>query len=242
MRDSLDLKPHRVSKKAPMIILDAETPLSLTNLSSFDATFAQGKALPVAIFDFDGVLCAPTEDLVYKLPEQPGERDRLTAIGRRYGLIGEIYDVPYLRHLLLQAILSARQMVPETGPMLPLARALTDAGRPFFVLTARSGQAAIERALGAMNSYGLVPQEIFCVGRVAKGRQLAVVRETLASEVPIVYFDDSIRHIRNSHAQDVDGLETVHVAWKRPDRRAAEDLLADCIDWAQAQSIDRRAA
>jgi hypothetical protein len=225
-----------------MQVLNPDQPGLFPTLETFDAQFGEGASLPVAVFDFDGVLCAPREDLVYKLAEKPDEREVLSAPARYYGLDPVIYDTPYLRHLVLQAILADRGSLPEPGPLLDLAVELSRARRSFFVLTARSGRAAIDRALAFLDSWAITPQEIFFVGRVAKGRQLAVIRQTIPSPATLAYFEDSYRHSRNSKLQDVEGLEAIYVEWSRTERFAAEDLLAEALAWFAQARRGRQAA
>jgi hypothetical protein len=214
-----------------MRILNPDAPDLFPTFETFDAEYGSGGIPPVAVFDFDGVLCSPREDLVYKLPEQPGERDKLEAAAHHYGLDSTIYDTPYLRHLILQSILADRGVAPEPGPLLELAAELSRAGRSFFILTARSGRAAIDRALAFLTAHEITPQEIFFVGRVAKGRQLALVRRTVPDRVTLAYFEDTYRHSRNSKQQDVEDLEPIYVDWPDPARFAAEELIAEALTW-----------
>lgn len=225
-----------------MHILDPDDRTRIPTLERFDSEFTAAGAPPVAIFDFDGVLCAPREDLAYKLREHPGEREALGEAATHYGIDPDLYDTPYLRHLTLQAILADRHVLPEPGPLLGLARELGLAARPFFVLTARSGRTAIDRALSFLDEHQLRPQEIFFVGRVPKGRQLALIRRTILAPTTLAYFEDSLRHSRNSKLQDVDGLETFHIDWAMPERFAAETLVAKSLEWFTKSRRDRRAA
>jgi hypothetical protein len=204
-----------------MYSLDAGRPDPLVSVHGFDARFSTEDGAAVAVFDFDGVLCDPIEDRVYRLEEVPGEREILVAIAPRYGLDARIYDTPYLRHMLLQAILASKDELPARGPLFPLASELSAAGRPFFILTARSSVSAVKRMIGFLERHRLAPQEIFSVGRVAKGRQLSLVRKTISKLAPIIYFDDSPRHVKNSFAQDIHALETVPVVGQDDDAAAA---------------------
>lgn len=189
-----------------------------------------GPEPPSAVLDFDGVLASPVEDLAYKLPERPGERSLLEREAMRYGIDNKIYDTPYLRHLVLQAALEGLGELPEEGPLLQLASELSEARRPFFVLTARSSRAAIMRMMAFLDHHRLEPEEIFCVGRVPKGRQLALVSATIAEGRQIVYFEDTVRHARNSSKQDIPVVSTVHVLWKPQPWECAENLLSRVLD------------
>lgn len=193
------------------------------DLAGFDRDF--GPPAPAAVFDFDGVLTSPIEDFAYKLPECPGERSVLEKEAARFHINADIYDTPYLRHLVLQAMLEHLGELPGKGPFLQLAQQLTKAHRPFFILTARSGQAAIRRLLSFLEHYRVEPQEVFCVGRVPKGRQLALVRATVPKGQRVVYFEDTVRHARNSSKQDNPGVITVHVSWNVPPREEARALV-----------------
>lgn len=186
-----------------------------------------GPGRPCAVFDFDGVLASPAEDLVYKLPERPGERGALAVQAARHGIDTEIYDTPYLRHLVLQAVLDASGELSGEGPLLPLARELTRARRPFFILTARSGRAAVQRVFSFLDWHMIQPQEVFCVGRVPKGRQLALVAGSMPDERRVVYFEDTARHARNSHKQDGAAIAAVHMVW-------------DPLPWGEAEALVER--
>jgi hypothetical protein len=210
-----------LSNHSGMYLLDASS--AKLSLRWLDDQF--GPEPPYAVLDFDGVLTSPVEDLAYKLPERPDERRLLEREAQRHGIDTVIYDTPYLRHLVLQAALEALGELPDEGPLLQLARELTKARRPFFVLTARSGRAAITRMMTYLDHHQLEPQEIFCVGRVPKGRQLALVGATVPKGRRVVYFEDTVRHARNSSKQDVPGVVTVHVSWNPPPWDYAEKLL-----------------
>ncbi len=195
------------------------------DLRWLDHEYGPGK--PCAVFDFDGVLASPAEDLVYKLPERPGERGALSVDAARHGINAEIYDTPYLRHLVLQSVLQASGELPREGPLLPLAREMTRARRPFFVLTARSGRASVQRVFSFLDRHGLQPQEVFCVGRVPKGRQLALVAGAMPDERRVVFFEDTARHVRNSHKQDGTAVAAVHMVWNP-------------LPWAEAEALVER--
>ncbi len=205
------------------------------NLAWLDSAF--GPKLPSAVFDFDGVLTSPAEDLAYKLPDHPSERAILERAAKRHGITPEIYDTPYLRHLVLQAVLEDRDELPDAGPLLPLAKELTKAHRPFFILTARSGRAAISRLMSFLDHYHLEPQEIFCVGRVPKGRQLALIGSTVLKGTRVVYFEDTVRHVRNSSKQDNPAISTVHVSWDPPPWQEAEDLVSRVLQARSHASV-----
>lgn len=195
-----------------------------------------------AVFDFDGVLTSPVEDLAYKLPERSGERAILEREAKRYSIAAELYGTRYLRHLVLQAALEERGELPEAGPLMGLARELTDTRRPFFILTARSGRAAVGRLMAYLDHHGLEPQEIFCVGRVPKGRQLALVGSTVPNGTGVVYFEDTVRHARNSNKQDNPAVSTVLVSWDPPPWEEAEALVSRVLHLSVDASAVRNVA
>jgi hypothetical protein len=192
----------------------------LDSVPALDEAFSDIGCRPVYVFDFDGVLASVVEERVYQLPTAHGERERLEQVAARLGLDPSLYDTAYLRHLVFQEAMASAGWVPEPGPLCAAARALSEAGRPFFVLTARSGVAAIQRALAFMAAERIHPQEFFCVGRVAKGRQLARI-DTDTGERPFVFFDDSEMHSGRSARQKTGTALSVHVDWGDPDWAAA---------------------
>lgn len=225
-----------------MIFFDPERPSGLACLTGFDRRFACNGAAPAAIFDFDGVLCSAVEDQAYKLPELPGERARLFEIAPKYNIDPTIYDLPYLRHLLLQASLEEARVLPEVGPLISLAREMSINKRTFFVLTARSGRSAINRALAFLDQQELTPQEIFFVGRVSKGRQIAYVRRTLDWSRGLVFFDDGKRHAKNSHRQSLACVATVRVDVPASTASAARALTREFLGIGGAEGAVKYAA
>jgi hypothetical protein len=169
--------------------------------------------------------------MAYKLPENPPERERLSVAARYFGIDPELYDTPYLRHLVLQTLQQSRRIKIDPGPLVTLARALSDAHRSFFILTARSGRAAIDRAIEFLDLHVLRPQEIFFVGRVAKGRQISLVAKMISAPTPIVYFEDSARHSRNSYAQKLERVETVFLDWPAESPVEAEKIVSEALSW-----------
>lgn len=214
-----------------MYTLDPKQPIAAPTLEWLDLQFSTHNAWAVPVFDFDGVLSSPREDAVYRLAERVGERDKLMEPAQYYEIDYDLYDTPYLRHLVLQAILADLGDTPEQGPLLPLSIELSRARRPFFILTARSGIAAINRAMQFVAMHNLTPQEVFFVGRGPKDRQLALARNTINMQSKICYFEDSLEHSRSSVAQGIVGLETIHVAWKQVDHSEAELFLNGKLDW-----------
>lgn len=200
-------------------------------LAWLDDTYGSRLFPALAIFDFDGVLSDPVEDFVYKIPEQPHERASLAQIAHHYNIDAELYDVPYLRHLILQAILFERQIVATPGPLLSLATEMSKKRRPFFILTARSGRAAIQRVFSFIDKFALTPQEVFFVGRVAKGRQLRLARTTTPPQHKIVFFEDTPRHSINSKKQSIHSFETIPINWSNYDLQKANRMWNENLEW-----------
>lgn len=172
---------------------------------------AAGSAL--IVFDFDGVLSSNSEEQVYQAVPDPEERSGLERLAAEAGIVPELYDTQYLRHMIYQKIMHDIGAEIEPGPLLPLAQELTRMGAPYYILTARSSPPAIARVLSFCESHQLKPQELFFVGRVGKGRQLHLVGRGDAAR-RIIYFEDSQRHVRNSTSLAYDPLTTVYVVWE----------------------------
>ncbi len=184
------------------------------------------------IFDFDGVVAHRTEEQIYRLPETQGEIKKLKNIAQKIDLAHELYDLKYLRHLILQEILLKMSKSIEPGPFLTMAKDLDDHNIPYFILTARSGIAAITRLIQFLKIHQLRPQECFCVGRVAKGRQIQLVRAAVGAGT-IMYIDDSERHVANSFRQIDPETLTLHVKWDVSNvLENAKELYQSCMTWA----------
>jgi len=209
--------------------ISVEDAQRIDSVLALDKAFAVVGREPVYVFDFDGVLISIAEERVYRLPETEGERRRLELLAKAHRLDPSLYDTAYLRHLVFQEAMAAAGWAPEPGPLCAAARSLTVAARPFFVLTARSGVAAIRRALTFMEAQAIQPQELFCVGRVPKGRQLARI-DMDTGERPFVFFDDSEKHSERSARQKTEPALSVHVDWGTPDWAEAEALYNRVLD------------
>lgn len=149
------------------------------------------------VFDFDGVLSSGLEDQLYRIEEIAGEADRLNEISEILGFSSKLYgdDPRYLRHLVFQEAANRIDLEIEAGPFLEKAKQMAELDQPFFVLTARSGVAAVARMMKFLRSHDLFPQEIFCVGRTPKTQQLKYVAGRL-SVAAVTFIDDSSRHIQ----------------------------------------------
>ena len=55
----------------------------------------------------------------------------------------------------------------------------------------------------------------------------------------VVYFEDSVRHARNSRQQDFVGFEAIHVLWSEPSWDAARQLYHDALEFgSQPDMVD----
>lgn len=189
----------------------------------------------IYVFDFDGVLASPIEDLVYKLPKTTDDKHFLERAAGYFGIDYGLFDQSYLRHIILQNALLRRHHPIDVGPLCTLAADLSRNGEPIFVLSARSAPSAVSRALGFLNTHSINAQETFFVGRVGKGRQLSML-QTQSKGKHIVYFDDSIRHSRNAFGQKAETIISVHLGWRRRDLYSeAVTLYKDCIEWLMGE-------
>lgn len=183
------------------------------------------------VFDFDGVISSEIEEQIYRLPVHKDEQQLLEKIATYFHISFQGYDTRYLRHLIVQELLLVRHIPIEPGPFAKAATELSSAGLTFFLLTARSGRAAVKRALSFLDCHKIRPQELFFVGRAAKGRQLSLIRGSIGPG-SLIYFDDSPRHTKNSKRLAVRDFKTVVVEWpKKQTQAAAIELYDDCISW-----------
>ena len=182
------------------------------------------------VLDFDGVLASNREEQVYQADPEPAERLELEKIARTIDIEASLYDTRYLRHMVYQRILHDLGEEIEPGPLLPLAREFSEAGIPYYVLTARSSPPAIARVLQFCEQHELRPQELFFVGRVGKGRQLHLIGRG-DPERRIIYFEDSRRHVKNSTSLSYDPLTTVYVVWDNANAsEAGRRLFAQALN------------
>lgn len=189
------------------------------NLRTFDNQFCSKKKKLIPIFDFDGVLANVSEDLLYRATVESDEVNILKKAACYFGIDADFYDAKYLRHLVYQYFALDEDIPISIGPLLGLAKDLTSAKRPFFVLTARSGVAAVQRTLNFFRDHDLAPQEIFCVGRVAKGRQLRMLSNQADSDTQFIFFEDNPRHNLNSSRLSVGNVYSILVEWESFDQK-----------------------
>lgn len=180
----------------------AETPIDRSAFPA-DAIF---------FFDFDGVIASQTEEKVFRLPVACGERELLEDSARHFGIDHRIYpSTQYLRHLVFQEMAKDRRIVPHK-PVVDFIISLQQEGSPFFVVTARSGFAAVQRMTGFLWSKMIEPQEVFCLGRSSKAQLLAELR-TDWPDRPFVFFDDVKRHLDATKALNDPNMHIVEMQW-----------------------------
>lgn len=165
----------------------------------------------VPVFDFDGVLCSPIEDDLYKLPPADDEIGLLREASRVFGLNCGSLPQQYQRHLLYQCAAFFLNLPIPDGPLLPVARKVQHRGMPWFILTARSGLYARWRLDQFLNAQGLKPTEIFGIGRVAKHLQLDLLSKEHPSK-DIGFFEDSQKHIDQLKSVELPRLKLYEVA------------------------------
>lgn len=153
----------------------------------------------VHVFDFDGVLSAPDEEAIYRFPMSEPEAELIPEVRQALGLDCRGLDLRYQRHLLFQEVQLRRRVSITPGPALSLAAHLSIRGRRVFVLTARSGVAAVRRAHAFLDQHRIKPVETFHVGRVSKAAQVMLLR----SEMPgttIWYYEDNATHLSDARS------------------------------------------
>jgi hypothetical protein len=172
------------------------------------------------VFDFDGVLIDQIEDVLARKPEGEGERVALERIAKRHSIHPELFETPYLRHLVYQSIALNEPAPPHI--LLRFIQRLDDTGDPYMILTARSGLYAIQRLTAYIETHRLYPQEMFCVGRAAKTTQLEFLLDRFPQHT-ICYFEDSQKHVDAAEALGNDRLIVTHVKW--PEALGSADAI-----------------
>lgn len=162
----------------------------------------------VHVFDFDGVLASGLEEAVYRAPSLTAEEDLIAELRARFSIRCESMPHAYQRHLIYQhaKLLLAEQI--EHGPALETAR-LAGRDAPLFILTARSGLAAIRRMHAFLDAHAILPTEVFHVGRVEKTAQLRLIAAEHGAST-IKFYEDSEKHIRVAQAADIKTLEPIY--------------------------------
>jgi hypothetical protein len=156
------------------------------------------------IYDFDGVLCDPIEDTVFRLPENDYDAGFIKLGRERYGITTLSDHVPRNRHLILQEVLYERKMCPAPGPMFD------QLDRPFFVLTARAGPGAVARVCQFFEAHNKRPEEMYFVGPVSKNHVLKYLCESHPDH-ELWFSDDNKFHIENADTLNIPNLKTFFV-------------------------------
>lgn len=158
----------------------------------------------IHVYDFDGVLCAPIEDTVFRLPAGHELDDEFIKMGR------ERYKITFLsehkqrnRHLILQEVLYELKMCPFEGPCYDELMASSD---PFYVLTARSGPGAVARVSQFFEKINKRPEEMFFVGPMSKDHCLIDICNKFP-DYQIIFTDDNMHHIEAAAALGLDNLQ-----------------------------------
>ncbi len=145
------------------------------------------------VFDFDGVLCSASDEDVYQLDEVAAEEELLQRMSNHFGIPCDHMAQKYRRHLLYQAAADRTGEEMREGPCIEVYdKALAIA--PGFVLSARSGWYAIERARAFLAKRNHLPIETFHVGRVAKDRQISILLKEFDGK-SLIYVEDNRRHL-----------------------------------------------
>ncbi|MEO1039628.1 MAG: 5'-nucleotidase [Pseudomonadota bacterium] len=160
---------------------------------------AAGWSAGTHVYDFDGVLSDDVEEQVYRIEHIANEDAILRKLREQLHIRCEGLPNPYQRHLLFQEIQLRRHIPIKPGPALEWARKTQRDGR-IFILTARSGYAAIARMHEFIQKYKLNPIEIFHVGRVEKSAQLKLLSAEL-QDGPIFFYEDNINHLKAAYRQ-----------------------------------------
>lgn len=147
----------------------------------------------IYIFDFDGVVINDLEDAIYHLRVANIENEIFENIRNSERVHVIEYPNKYLRHLIYQEVALHANTRMEPGPAFGVAKWASD-NAAFYVLTARSSWAAIERLRHFMEEHDCLPIEMFCVGRTSKEPQLRLLLDE-AGDRNVHYIEDSVRHI-----------------------------------------------
>ena len=155
---------------------------------------AQEKSKKIAVLlDFDGVLASDFEHRIYKADEN--ETCEQTILLKQAADIFHInheciISKRYIRHLVYQAAAHELGLPIRPGQYISIAKWCDQHHVPWFVLTARSGMAAVKRLYHFLDDHSLKPLEIYDIGRVAKTEQLLLILRDKYSVREILFVDD----------------------------------------------------
>jgi hypothetical protein len=127
----------------------------------------------------------------------------------RLGVRCQGMDYRYQRHLVFQAALWRLGIPVGRGPAFEQAAEAARTGQ-MFVLTARSGWFAVERCRSFLADHGIIPVDMFTVGRVGKVAQVGM----LCREFPgrtVTFVEDSAAHLQSVAAAGLGGVHLVLV-------------------------------
>ena len=176
-------------------------------------------------FDFDGVVSSSDDDDIYHLETWDGEQALLLDAARALKIRCTDMEMKYQRHLIYQACCLVLGSEIAPGIALSHIKRASEIGN-VFVLTARSGWYAVERMRRFLNDIGVIPIEIFNVGRVKKDRQVDLLcREFSKSRV--FYIEDNIAHLAAVSAL---GHENLDLVWaKRLNPKKSQDEMKKIV-------------
>ncbi len=184
----------------------------------------------INVYDFDGVLCDPIEDCIFRLDESWLDNVFITLGRQRYGITNLSENTKRNRHLILQEVLYEQGKCPEPGPMFDQLMSSTD---PFFVLTARSGPGAVARVSQFFERYEKRPEEMFFVGPVSKNHMLIDLCEKFP-DTTVRFYDDTQYHIDHANELGYANLEAVWVDNKVTNlAEEARDYYGELVAWLQ---------
>jgi hypothetical protein len=195
----------------------------------------------VYAFDFDGVLSSGLDDAVYRMPTESADEALISQVATRFGINCAGMDVRYQRHLVHQGALWALNEPIEPGPALESARVASRMAAPVFVISARSGWFAVERMRRFLEIHGILPLEVYNVGRVTKVKQI----QLLSREFPdkkINFVEDSIAHLEHVAKAGLTNVKLTLVRSKTslPDELGLRMHLLHTIRTAMSIWSDRR--
>ena len=188
--------------------------------------------MSINIYDFDGVLCDPIEDCIFRLEESYLDNQFIELGRQRYNITQLSNHTQRNRHLILQEVLYEQKKLPEPGPLFDQLMSSTD---PFFVLTARSGPGAVARVSQFFEVYKRRPEEMFFVGPVSKNHILIDLCDKFP-HMELNFYDDTIYHIDHANELGYTNLNAVWVDNEVENLKAeAEDYYKALVGWLQCQ-------
>ena len=172
------------------------------------------------LLDFDGVLVGDFEHKIYDIEdndESPGQKKQLKEACAVFDIRDGVTDNNYQRHLVYQAAALELGLPIEGGPYLKVAKWCDENDIVWFVVTARSGIAAVKRLYNFLNDNSLRPFEVYDIGRVLKTQQLKLILGKYDSEYHVdkVYFVDD----------DLEALEKIKTELESANFDKPQDLI-----------------